>query len=116
MLMLQDIEFSAEQEGKREGRGEREEGIAVRSWRWGGTCQDTLLLCLLTFEVSRHGVVLGGGSFTGPLGSPLGADSPSLCLSLIVGICRMASLAWGSLSPDLSTGGGSEQRERPSHQ
>ena len=49
------------------------------------------------------------------LGSPLWAVSPSLCLSLIVGIRGMASLAWSSLSPELSTGGGSEQCERPGY-
>jgi hypothetical protein len=53
------------------------------------------------------GVMIGDSCSSWPLGSPLWADSPSLCVSLIVGIRRMASLAWGSLSPDLS-----EQRER----
>jgi hypothetical protein len=63
--------------------------------------QDRVLLCLLTFELSAHGVVMGDSSSLGPLGSPLWAVSPSLCPGLIVGIRGMASLAWGSLSPDL---------------
>ena len=67
-------------------------------------------------NVADMGVMIGDACFSGSLGSPLGAGSPSLCLSLTVGIRGKASLAWSSLSPDLSTRISGEQRERLGYQ
>jgi len=83
------------------GGGSEEEVAGGEDGGGANISEDTLLLCLLTFELSAHGVVMGDSSSLGPLGSPLWAVSPSLCPGLIVGIRGMASLAWGSLSPDL---------------
>ena len=59
-----------------------------------------LFLSLLTFELSRHGCDRSS-CLSWLLRLAAGAVSPSPCLSLIISIRGMASLAWGSLSPNL---------------